>query len=90
MGVLFLLLLGAFVGWLSAAIADVDAGIFLRMIIGIIGAGLGEIVLILLTGADPLQHVSLLVVLFGAAGAAMLATLFEVSYKSEAHRSRTA
>lgn len=52
MSLIGMLLLGAFVGWLAAAILGRDEGIFASMLIGIVGSILGGLVSILFTGSD--------------------------------------
>ncbi|MGH7240905.1 MAG: GlsB/YeaQ/YmgE family stress response membrane protein [Candidatus Saccharimonadales bacterium] len=72
MGVLFLVVLGIVVGWLGAAIAEVDEGVFARMGVGIVGAFLGGLLMFVLTGKDPIFATSWLELLFGIIGAAVM------------------
>lgn len=44
MGLLLVVFLGAFTGWLAAAIEEVDEGVLLRIGIGIVGSVLGSLI----------------------------------------------
>ncbi|HWT55821.1 MAG TPA: hypothetical protein VN031_02185 [Candidatus Microsaccharimonas sp.] len=63
-------------GWLGAAIAEVDEGVFARMGVGIAGAFLGGLLLFVLTGQDPLSSLGWLGSLLGIIGAAVLLNIF--------------
>lgn len=52
MSIIVMLILGALVGWLAAAIAGRDEGIFASMFIGIIGSLIGGFLSVLLTGSN--------------------------------------
>jgi uncharacterized membrane protein YeaQ/YmgE (transglycosylase-associated protein family) len=52
MSLIVILLLGAFVGWLAAALLGRDEGFISSMFIGIVGSIIGGFVSTLLTGSD--------------------------------------
>ena len=52
MSLVAMLLLGAFVGWLAAAIMGRDEGFFASMLIGIVGSVIGGFLSTILVGGD--------------------------------------
>lgn len=52
MGLLSFLILGALIGWIASSIMGRDNGIFMNMLIGIIGSFIGGFVSRLFTGGD--------------------------------------
>ena len=83
MGIIIMLIVGGIIGWLASIIMRTDAqqGIFLNVVVGIIGAALGGFLLSPLIGAPPitsgvLNVGSLLVSLLGAVVLLAIVNLF--------------
>jgi uncharacterized membrane protein YeaQ/YmgE (transglycosylase-associated protein family) len=58
MSLLLYVAIGLFIGWISAAVAEVDEGIFARMGIGVLGAFLGVALSTLFIYGETMTHLS--------------------------------
>jgi uncharacterized membrane protein YeaQ/YmgE (transglycosylase-associated protein family) len=83
MGIILMLIVGGIIGWLASIVMRTDAqqGIFLNIVVGIIGAALGGFLLSPLLGAPPitsgaLSAGSLLVSFLGAVVLLAIVNLF--------------
>ena len=75
MGWIATLLTGALIGWLAGKVTDVSKGLFLNMLIGVLGSGLGRWLFGEVLGigkAYNAGHFSLSGVVFGVMGAVVL------------------
>lgn len=72
MGLVLLVLDGVFVGWLAAAIEEVDEGILARMGIGALGAVLTAVLLAIFSVTAEVTKVTWASVLVTATGAGLL------------------
>jgi len=69
-GLIVCVIVGLFIGWLSAAIDDIDEGIFARMGVGALGAILGLALVTMFFDGEAASHLTALDVL-----ASLLATI---------------
>lgn len=90
MGLVLFVVVGAFTGWLTAAIEEVDAGIFARIGIGSIGALFGAILLIIFSGRPAVTEPSWINVLAGTIAAVVFLSLFGFVRKYNTHSSNRA
>jgi uncharacterized membrane protein YeaQ/YmgE (transglycosylase-associated protein family) len=86
MGLFLIILLGLFVGWLVAAVLELDEGILASMALGVAGALAGG-VLLQLTGKDPASMLSLNWggLLCATVGAFIAASATEVVMRTRRH-----
>lgn len=68
MGILALILVGAIAGWIASAIMKTGTGIFIDMVLGIIGAWLGSWIMSAFgeTGVTGFNFYSIIVAIIGA------------------------
>jgi uncharacterized membrane protein YeaQ/YmgE (transglycosylase-associated protein family) len=82
MGIIVLLIVGGIVGWLASMIMRTDAqqGIFLNIVVGIVGALLAGFILTPLIGGAPITSgvISIQSVLVSLAGAVILLAIINL------------
>jgi uncharacterized membrane protein YeaQ/YmgE (transglycosylase-associated protein family) len=67
--------IGLCIGWLSAAIAEVDAGIFARMGVGALGAAFGVTLSAMFVDGAAMDHISLLSVILAVVCSVLLTNM---------------
>lgn len=88
MGLLLLVLLGGFIGWLAAAIKEVDEGIFIRIGLGMAGALIAVIAWYLVGQSASLHNITRVNLLVSTLGAVILVSIKSGSHRYEPRKSR--
>lgn len=79
MGLVLFVVCGAFVGWLAAAVEEVDEGVLARMGIGILGAVLSGVLLVVVEGNRAITDLTWVGVFVGLIGATTLLGLVNLA-----------
>ena len=85
MALVWFALIGAFIGWLAAAIEEVDEGVFARIGIGMVGAMVGVLIAALFDVNSTMTNFSWTGVLFSVVGAVLLVGVVNRSSDYEPH-----
>ncbi len=76
MGLLATIVVGLIAGWLASAIMKTNTGIFIDMLLGIVGAVVGGWIASLLTGADLVTGVNITSILVALLGAIIVIAIY--------------
>ena len=89
MGLVLFVIGGAFVGWLAAAIEEVDEGVLARMGLGVLGAMLGGTLLAVVGGSTAFTQATWAGVIVAVVGAALLLGVVNLSVGYKSHGPNT-